>query len=302
MRLADERCVRNEFFEAEVDPATGGLRAIRDNRTHTNRLGQRLIFRPGSVMKAQAVKTTSSGPALGEIVTEGVLLDDQSKVLCRFRQRFRAWLGRPILDLRIELYPEVQPVGDPWRTFYGAQFAWRDEHALVLRGSGGISHATSHIRPQSPDFLEIRLPRHTTAIFPCGLPFHVREGARMVDVILVAPGETASVFDLAIGLDREQPTQTALGLITPATVVPTTKGPPHVGVKGWLFHLDAPNLLLTTMRPGGHELLSDGSARREIMDAVTVRLIECSGFQTAATLRCGAIPSAWPCSTRPANW
>src|SRR5262249_31366136 len=32
MRLADERCVRNEFFEAEVDPATGGLRGIRDHR------------------------------------------------------------------------------------------------------------------------------------------------------------------------------------------------------------------------------------------------------------------------------
>jgi hypothetical protein len=41
MKLADERCVRNEFFEAEVDPQTGGLRAIRDHRTRINRLGQR---------------------------------------------------------------------------------------------------------------------------------------------------------------------------------------------------------------------------------------------------------------------
>src|SRR5204862_2854947 len=43
MRLADERTVRNEFFEAEIDPATGGLRAIRDHKSMLNRLAQRLI-------------------------------------------------------------------------------------------------------------------------------------------------------------------------------------------------------------------------------------------------------------------
>ena len=28
MKLADEKTVRNEFFEAEIDPQTGGLRAF----------------------------------------------------------------------------------------------------------------------------------------------------------------------------------------------------------------------------------------------------------------------------------
>jgi hypothetical protein len=286
MRLADERCVRNEFFEAEIDTASGGLRAIRDHKTSINRLGQRLIFRPGSTMKASQVKTTSSGPALGEIVSEGVLLADQGQELARFRQRFRAWLGRPILDMRIEIYPEQPPAGDPWHAYFGAQFAWRDEQALLLRGLGGLSHVSTHVRPQTPDFLEIRLPRHSTTLFPGGLPFHQRDGGRMVDIILVPPGETATAFDLAIGLDREQPMQTALGLVTPATVVPTAKGPPHVGAKGWLFHLDAPNLMLTTLRPGGLERSADGSGQLEMVDAVTARLLECSGFQTSAELRC----------------
>src|SRR5262249_46516222 len=106
------------------------------------------------------------------------------------------------------------------------------------------------------------------------------------DVILVPPGESAQGFDLAIGLEREQPMQTALGLGTPSVVVPTTKGPPHAGVKGWLVHLDASNLLLTTRRPGGVE---GGAARPKppnVMDAVTARLLECSGFSTPAELRC----------------
>ena len=56
MRLADRQTVRNEFFEAEVDLQTGGLRAIRDYRTRINRLGQQLVFNPGSTMRAREVK------------------------------------------------------------------------------------------------------------------------------------------------------------------------------------------------------------------------------------------------------
>jgi hypothetical protein len=286
MRLADERTVRNEFFEAEIDQATGGLRAIRDHKTLINRISQRLIFRPGSTMKATKVTTTSSGPALGEIITEGVLLGAQGQALAKFKQRFRAWLGRPILDLRIELVPEQPPAGYPWHAYFGAQFAWRDERAMLLRGLGASSHISTHLRPQTPEFLEFRLQRQSTTIFPGGLPFHQREGGRMLDVILVPPGESAQVFDLAIGLDRDQPAQTALGLVTPATVVPTTKGPPHVGTKGWLFHLDASNLVLTSLRPGGRELPQEGAPAPDLTDAVTARLIECAGFSTPAELRC----------------
>jgi hypothetical protein len=77
--------------------------------------------------------------------------------------------------------------------------------------------------------------------------------------------------------------QTALGLVTPATVVATTKGPPHVGAKGWLFHLDVSNLLLTRMWPGGQEMQADGST---YLDAISARLLECGGHSTPAELRC----------------
>ena len=86
MRLADERCVRNEFFEAEIDTQTGGLRAVRDQRTRVNRLGAMLVYNPGSSMRATNIQVTSSGPALGEIISEGQLLDEQQVVLATFRQ------------------------------------------------------------------------------------------------------------------------------------------------------------------------------------------------------------------------
>jgi hypothetical protein len=279
MRLADERTVRNEFFEAEIDPATGGLKSVRDSRNRVGRLGQQLVFNPGSTTRAHEVKVTSSGPALGEIVTEGNLVDARDEPLATFRQRFRAWLGRPVLEVRIEIRPVRPPQGYPWHAYFGARFAWRDERAALLRGQLGSSYVTSHTRPESPDFLELREGRQSTAILPGGLPFHQRSGSRMLDVILVTPGETATEFELGVALDRENPMQTALGMVTPAPAVPTDRGPPHVGAAGWLFHLDAPNLMLTALRPA-----PDGS------DAITARLLECGVGGGSAQLRCARDP------------
>ena len=103
----------------------------------------------------------------------------------------------------------------------------------------------------------------------------------MLDVILVPEGETARSFDLAIGLDRVSPMQTALGMVTPLPVVPVASGPPHVGASGWLFHLDAPGLLLTSLRPAG-----------DSAGAVIARLLECSGYTTQAELPLCAQPGA----------
>ncbi len=279
LKLADDKAVRNEFFEAEIDPQTGGLRGIRDHRTRVNRLGQVLLWNPGSTARCHGVKVTSAGPALGEVVTEGVILDEQDRELATFRQRFRAWLGRPILDLRVEIEPRQPPEGYPWHAYYGARFAWGDERTTVLRGVNGTAYVTSHTRPESPDWLELRLGRQSTVIFPGGLPFHQRHGGRMADVILLPEGETARAFDLAIGLDREYPAQTALGLVTPVPLVPAAKGPPHVGATGWLFHLDMPNVALLGMRPG-----ADGA------DAVVARLLEVGARGAHAELRCARDP------------
>ncbi len=281
MRLADDRFVRNEYFEAEIDPVTGGLRGLRDPRSRANRVGQQVVFNPGSTAHVQQIRTTSTGPALGEIVSEGVLIDAKDEVLASFRQRFRAWIGRPLLEMRIDFKVVQPPKGYPWHGYYGARFAWRDETATLQRGVCGTAYTTSHTRPETPDYLELRVGAQNTVLFPGGLPFHQRHGARMLDVILLVEGEETSSFELAIGLDREQPMQTALGVVTPAPVVETGKGPPHVGAAGWLFHLDAPNLVLSSLRPA-----PDGA------DAVTARLLEVSGVGAQAQWRCVRDPKS----------
>lgn len=266
MKLADKTGVRNEFFEAEIDPDTGGLRAFRDNRLRIHRVNQQIVYHPASKMRCQEVKVTASGSALGEVVTSGVLLGEGDQVLARFRQRFRAWLTRPVLDIRIEIEPEFAPTGYPWHHYYAARFSWEDERGRLLRGVVGSSYPAKTLHPESPEYLELRQGKQSTAIFPAGLPFHQRH-AQSVDVLLITEKEPARTFDLALGIEREYPMQTALGIVTPVPMVATSKGPPHVGPSGWLFHLDAPNVMLTSLRPA-----PDGA------DALIARLQECISY------------------------
>jgi hypothetical protein len=249
-------------------------------------------------MLAKNVRVVSTGPALGEVVSEGSILGDQEQVLATYRQTFRAWLGRPILDIRIEITPQQPPAGYPWHAYFGPRFAWRDEKALLLRSVNGMGYVTSHTRPETPDYLELRQGRQSTFLFPGGLPFLQRHSTRMLDVVLIPEGEKEQTFELALGLDREHPIQTALGMVTPPVLVPVDKGPPHVGASGWLFHLDAPNLLLTTLRPGPPHIFpsppgGEGGVRgpgTEGQDSITARMLECSLHGSAVEFRCARNP------------
>ncbi|HKB01811.1 MAG TPA: hypothetical protein VKD90_06305 [Gemmataceae bacterium] len=276
IRMADGFTVRNEYLEAEIDPATGGMKSFRDTRTRVPRVGMQLVYNPGSRTEGRSVKVTCSGAALGEIVSEGVIFNEQNEELATFRLRLRAWLSRPVLDVRIELEPRHPPAGYPWHAYYGARFAWRDDRAALLRGVNGLAMPTGHTRPVSPDFVEVKLGRPGTTILTGGLPFHQRQGQRMLDVILVPEGERAKVFDLGLALDRDYPMQAAVGMISPVAVVPTPKGPPHIGPTGWLFHVDSRNLLFINLRPA-----ADGSR------GFVVTFLETSGVHGGtAELRC----------------
>ncbi|HEX4611913.1 MAG TPA: hypothetical protein VH092_27200, partial [Urbifossiella sp.] len=168
LKTAEGLTVRNEFFEADVDAATGGLRGFRDLRTRATRFGQQLVFNPGSSMRARAVTVTSAGAALGEIVSEGDVLDPQNEVLATFRQRFRAWMGRPVLEVRVELDVKHKPTGYPWHAYHGARFGWRDDRAVLFRGVNGQNTLTGYTRPVSPDYLEVRLGSERSFLFTGG--------------------------------------------------------------------------------------------------------------------------------------
>jgi hypothetical protein len=283
LKLAQGLTVRNEFFECDVDATSGGIRSFRDLRTRATRFGQQLVYNPGSKMVAKSISVTNSGSALGEIVSTGELLSEHDELLANFRQRFRAWLGRPVLEVRIELDIMHEPAGYPWHAFYGARFGWRDERGVLFRGVNGANSQTGYTRPVSPEYLEVRLGAERSFLFTGGLPFLQRHGSRMIDVILIPEGEKGRTFDLLLASDRDVPMQTAQGWVSPVPLVETAKGPPHFGASGWLAHIDMPSLVLTALEPLPP---SEGADR-----AVAGRFMECAGFAGAAELRFARDPS-----------
>ena len=283
IKTAEGGLVRNEFLEADFDPATGSLRAVRDLRTRTNRLGMQLVFNPGSRMKPKGITTTHAGAALGEVVCEGSILDEHNVPLCHFKQRLRAWVGRPVLEVRIELDPVHPPAGYPWHSYYGARFAWRTPQAAVFRGGNGSNDRSTYTRPVSADYLELRIGAERTFVFTGGLPFVQKHGDRMADVILLPEGEQARVFDLLVCMDREYPMPTAVGWTASSPWVYTSKGPPHTGASGWLAHTDLPSVLMTGLRPVA---AGDGMGR-----AVAMRLIETAGFAGSTAVQFARDPN-----------
>ena len=144
-----------------------------DHRSHINRIGQQLVFNPGSTMVAKEVKVTSTGPALGEVISEGAILGPDQQVLALFRQRFRAWLGRPLLEGSSRFINKCRPRairGTPILEL--ASPGVMSGQRVIPRGVNGTGSLTTHTRPETPDYLELRSARQGTVLFPGGLPFH----------------------------------------------------------------------------------------------------------------------------------
>jgi hypothetical protein len=284
VKSAEGTTLRNEFFEAEFDPATGGIKAFRDLRTRSNRMAVVPVFNPGCKTRGTSITVTNAGTALGEVVSEGELVSEVDEPLATFRIRARAWVGRPVLELRAEFTRTHDPAGYPWHAYFGLRFGTRDDRVALFRGLNGTSYQAGTGRVVSPDFFEFRFGRERSFVFPGGLPFVSKHGPRTYDLILNPPGETETAFDLLLALDRDHPSQTAAGWVAPAPVVATDRGPPPVGPSGWLAHLDMPSLMMTDFRPVPSS--GDGMTR-----AVAARFLETAGYGGAAELKFARDPA-----------
>jgi len=284
--LAEDGVLRNEFFEAVINPVTGSLAAIHEYKSRGNRLSQQLALRlpganqkPGdsyrdpdesavySVMAADSMETTIATTTLGEIQTRGRLLDLNGKRLAGFTQTYRLWRGCRVLQVEVEMDPAEEPRSDPWNSYYCCRFAWPDELAELTRTLNETRQPATEKRFESPHYVEISDGKSTTSILTGGLSFHRRHEHRMLDTLLITRGETQRKFRFGIGLDLAHPIHDAISLLTPPVVIPNSPRPTS-GASGWLLHLSSRNVIATHVEP----LCEDGTVR-----GFRARLLETAG-------------------------
>lgn len=293
--MAEQCLLRNEFFEVLVDPATGGLRAIREYNSRNNRISQQLAMRLAappkrksgaaledadvaelySLMTADSVETTVSTPVLGEIVARGRLRDRKGKDLATFQQTFRLWRGSRVLQLDIDLEPLAACEPDAANSYYAARFAWANEAAELHRSVNMTRHPTTAKRFESPLYVELDDGSARTTLLTGGLPFHRKPGPRMLDSLLVVQGESCRSFRMGIGVELKNPLHEALSLQAPVDAVFQSAAPPASSRSGWLFHIDARNIAATHWEP-----LREGGE----VKGFRVRLLETLGRSAKVTL------------------
>ncbi|HWB09414.1 MAG TPA: hypothetical protein VG826_09330 [Pirellulales bacterium] len=257
-----ELAINNEHVQIVVSRETGGIRSVYDASQRGNLLSQQLAFRlpppkpkPGDVwrdpdadagyskMVAQEVEITASGPAYSEVTSRGELVDPEGKRIAGFVQRVGLGRGSRVALLDIELEIDLPPRADPWNSYYACRFAWGDESAELYRSVGLTLQVTDARNLEAPYFVEIRAAKARATILSGGWPYHRRIGTRMLDTLLVARGETRRRFRLGVGASLSHPAEHALTLLDKPTVV-ACSAPPKAP-SGWLFHLDARNVVAT---------------------------------------------------------
>lgn len=278
--LTNGTVLQNDHLVLEIDPQTGGLRSIRDVARQIPRLGQQLVFAPGSSMKCSEVRTLKSGLAVGEIQSIGTLVDSHDQLLAGFKQTFRLAANRKYAEIVIHLEPHQPLSGYPWHAYYASRWAWRDPNARTSKSVHWTKMPTMQTRPETQGFIELEMANGRAAIFSQGIPFWQRHGSRMLDSVLLVEGESSFDFTFAISLDDDLPHITQQDWLTPPIAVSTMNGPPTAGTSSWLFHLDAPSVIIMDLNIA------------EKSNSITLRLFETFGYATDGLLQCPRQPTA----------
>lgn len=303
--MAEANTLRNEFFEVTVSETTGGIQRIKNYGRSPNRLSQQLAFRfrdpvhytAGNDTDDEAQQThythmhldhlevMEAGPLIGRIKSTGRLFHpEEMSVIADFQQIYTVRRGVKRIDIDIELTPHHQPKGSPWQTYYASRFAWNSSIASV---SGSLQRAPFPLgkeRIEAMEYIEIYDDQLFTTIIPHGLPFHVRQGDRMLDTLLAVEGETETSFRLSIAVDESHPIRGMLDAVQPPLLIDVPQAPSVP--KGWFFQLGTRNLQLERLLPNHLERAESSS------DFWILEIVECESRHVATHIRCPKPPKS----------
>ena len=112
--IVDGNTLRNDYLALEIDPQSGGLRSIRDAARQIPRLGQQLVFAPGSTMKCRDILVVKNGHAVGEDHA-AMLWKARRQVAPHDGETFGLQLALDLFDLRLDVACGLPGAGEVGR-------------------------------------------------------------------------------------------------------------------------------------------------------------------------------------------
>ena len=248
-----DNLLRNEFFEATIDAASGGLRSILFHGKRGNRAGQRLVMRDGtqpkvvSKMICESVVSSNLSKITGQIQTSG-RIEMAAAVVATFTQTFRLTRGQRVLELEIEIEP-TKELPDSASSYFASQLAWQDEACTIRSGSQMARHETNDPKIESPNFVEISASDYRLTLLAGGLPWHQRVERCKLDTLLVVGRERQRNFRIGIGIDITHATRAAINFNSPVLKLEGLPASINDSKLPQGLHLDCKNIIVTWSAP-----------------------------------------------------
>lgn len=285
--------LRNDYFEVRVEQLTGAIRSINTFNQRGNRCAQQIVFRVPSedrqndpraeggiqfgysIMCADQIEILSSGPLCGRLQIRGRLMRQDGGLAGRFEQILTIKRLCKVLELEIQIDPELEPGEKVWDSYFANRVAWSDSLLDVRGGVHGSAFPMKEDLLQTPEFIDLRNEKGSLTILTGGLPYHRVFDGRWIDSVLIPRGESGRSFRLGIGVDLPNPQQAATDFLLndfDATgMIPAPKFQ-----TAWLFATDTNNVQIVQLEP----FFSPAFNNTEKRDATQeVRLGRLSGFK-----------------------
>lgn len=251
--IAEKDRLQNEFMEVSFSPKTGAVMGVYSG-SRGNRFSLRLIapVREKGVdvsMHADTFRVKESSSQQGSIEVTGALVatsDREKKKLAGFRLEYTLERGSRFLQVKGELVPENEQVGDPWVNYLGLRMAVASESAICRSIVRDKLHRVRSRRIVAPSGVVIDEAEKQTLVCGYGLPFHRRVGERFLDTLVLVQGESKQTFQVDYGIDVPSPVAACRARFQPPTTISVDRGSngPEIG---WICHLAPKEILLSAL-------------------------------------------------------
>ncbi len=220
--------LRNEFFEVEIDPISGGIRAVRYYQKRGNLVSQRLTACRESDTSAISWRSLDHrleqpSAQYATSTTRGELWQS-NQCLAIYEQQITIGRGSRLIEVRGTVTPQIKLAGSPWRNYFASQIAWNDDTSPRYREIHDQRQSLQLQRFSAPQVIEIEDTLASIALMTRGHYWHRQTSERFLDTLLAIPGDSETQFEFSLALDQPYALPTAIAQQSDIYAIPMPMG------------------------------------------------------------------------------